>query len=116
MTLHASRHRRVVLVAATFMLGAATLMAQSQGRGRFDDLDLNRDGVITRDEWRGSDRDFRAYDLNHDGLLSRNELPNGKHRHEDQSAAITPASRELGTSRAFEAGRQRCQEEGRQAG
>jgi hypothetical protein len=116
MTLHASRHSRVVLVAATFMLGATTLVAQSQGRIRFDDMDLNRDGVIARDEWRGSDRDFRAYDLNHDGVLSRTELSNARRRAEDQSAAATPTSREADTSRAFEAGRQRGQEEGRQAG
>ena len=69
MTLHASRHSRVVLVAATFMLGATTLVAQPQGRVRFDDMDLNRDGVITRDEWRGNDRDFRASDLNRDGVV-----------------------------------------------
>jgi hypothetical protein len=118
MTLHASRHSRVVLVAATFMLGATTLVAQPQGGVRFDDMDLNRDGVITRDEWRGNDRDFRAYDLNHDGVLSRNELSNARRHTEDQSqsAVITPTSPEPGTSRAFEAGRQRGQEEGRQAG
>ncbi len=116
MTLRASRHSRVVLVAATFMLGATTLVAQPQGRVRFDDMDLNRDGVITRDEWRGNDRDFRADDLNHDGVLSRTELSNARRRAEDQSAVVTPTSREAGTSRAFEAGRQRGQEEGRQAG
>jgi hypothetical protein len=116
MTLHASRHSRVVLVAATFMLGATTLVAQSQGRIRFDDMDLNRDGVIARDEWRGSDRDFRAYDLNRDGVLSRTELSNARRRAEDQSAVVNPTSRDAGTSRAFEAGRQRGQEEGRQAG
>ena len=31
MTLHASRHSRVVLVAATFMLGATTLVAHRRG-------------------------------------------------------------------------------------
>ena len=46
MTLHASRHSRVVLVAATFVLAGATLVAQPQGRVRFDDMDLNRDGSI----------------------------------------------------------------------
>jgi hypothetical protein len=119
MTLHASRHSRIALVAATFMLAGTTLVAQPQGRVRFDDLDLNRDGVITREEWRGSDRDFRAYDLNHDGVLSRNELSNARRRNgrtEDQTTAIAPAPQERPTSRAFEAGRQRGQEEGRQAG
>ena len=92
MTLHASRHSRVVLVAATFMLGATTLVAQPQGRVRFDDMDLNRDGVIARDEWRGSDRDFRAYDLNHDGVLSRNRALERETARRDQSAVVTPAA------------------------
>jgi|KBSMisStaDraftv2_1062788.scaffolds.fasta_scaffold623526_1 hypothetical protein len=116
MTLHASRHTRVVLVAATFMLAGTTLVAQPQGRVRFDDMDLNRDGVISRDEWRGSNRDFRAYDLNHDAVLSRNELSNARRRAEEQSTVGNPVPAEPGTSRAFEAGRQRGQEEGRQAG
>ena len=41
MILHASRHGRLIFVAATFMLGATTLLAQPQGRVRFDDMDLN---------------------------------------------------------------------------
>jgi hypothetical protein len=116
MTLHGSRHSRVVLVGAMFVLGATTLGAQPSGRVRFDDLDLNRDGVITRDEWRGNDRDFRAYDLNRDGVLSRNELSNARRRPEDQTAVVAPTPQQRATSRAFEAGRQRGQEEGRQAG
>jgi len=116
MTLHGSRHSRVALVGATFLFGATTLLAQPPGRARFDDLDLNRDGVITRDEWRGNDRDFRAYDLNRDGVLSRNELSNARRHAGDQAAVVTPAPEQRATSRAFEAGRQRGQEEGRQAG
>jgi len=41
----------------------------------FPGEDRNRDGVISRDEWRGSDETFRQRDSNDDGVLSGNELP-----------------------------------------
>jgi Ca2+-binding EF-hand superfamily protein len=37
--------------------------------------DRNRDGVITRSEWRGTPQDFRERDGNRDGVLSGDELP-----------------------------------------
>jgi Ca2+-binding EF-hand superfamily protein len=40
----------------------------------FDRLDVNRDGVITREEWRGSDEAFTRRDVNRDGVLSGNEI------------------------------------------
>ncbi|MEN3339564.1 MAG: hypothetical protein V7647_3240 [Acidobacteriota bacterium] len=49
-----------------------------QGRGsgqiRFQEMDTDHDGVITRAEWRGSDEAFRQQDTNHDGVLSGAEL------------------------------------------
>lgn len=33
-------------------------------------LDRNRDGVITRSEWRGNSQSFRVQDRNRDGVLS----------------------------------------------
>ena len=41
---------------------------------RFAAMDTNRDGVITRDEWRGSAQSFRVHDWNGDGVLSREEV------------------------------------------
>jgi hypothetical protein len=37
-------------------------------------MDVNRDGVITRSEWRGNARSFDVHDLNQDGVLSGNEV------------------------------------------
>jgi hypothetical protein len=140
MTLKPSRTGRLVVATVTFALCATTLLAQSRGRLRFDDVDLNHDGVITRDEWRGSDRDFRSYDLNRDGVLSRSEFSNARRLADDQARptdqtrsadqirgndqtratgqtrATDPYQSNHPTSRAFEAGRQRGLEEGRQAG
>lgn len=51
---------------------------------RFRGLDRNRDGRITRNEWRGNNRSFQRHDWNGDGVLSGDEVrpgaepPNGE--------------------------------------
>lgn len=40
----------------------------------FRALDNNRDGLISRAEWRGSARSFDVLDRNDDGVISRGEL------------------------------------------
>ena len=47
---------------------------------RFREMDRNNDAVITRDEWRGSDRSFRVHDWNGDGILSGDEVQPGARR------------------------------------
>jgi hypothetical protein len=44
---------------------------------RFQGMDENRDGRITRAEWRGSDQSFRKHDWNADGILSGDEVRAG---------------------------------------
>jgi Ca2+-binding EF-hand superfamily protein len=59
------------------IFGAATagpLYAQNM---RFQGQDRNRDGVITRSEWRGNDTSFRNEDWNGDGVLSGEEVRPG---------------------------------------
>jgi Ca2+-binding EF-hand superfamily protein len=58
-------------VAAVCAVSAA---AQDRESARITDMDRNRDGMITRDEWRGSEREFELRDWNRDGLLSGDEL------------------------------------------
>jgi Ca2+-binding EF-hand superfamily protein len=59
----------------------------SSGRGgedvtrmRFAGMDRNRDGRITRDEWRGSTNAFNRHDWNGDGVLSGIEVIPGARR------------------------------------
>jgi hypothetical protein len=63
----------------------ATVVAQTQpvSRIRFQVLDRNNDGRITREEWNGNARSFRNHDWNGDGVLSGNEVRSGAHRDTD---------------------------------
>jgi hypothetical protein len=71
---------------AVVMTVPVTLDAQrGRGRGqaaqmRFQGMDTNRDGVIQRSEWRGSDRAFLNQDWNGDGQLSGPEVRLGARR------------------------------------
>ena len=51
---------------------AAPAIASAQGR--YHGLDRNRDGVITRAEWRGNDTSFRQHDSNRDGIIAGAEV------------------------------------------
>lgn len=70
-------------ILALSAIGAAALAeAQSRpvARMRFEALDRNNDGRITRDEWNGNDRSFRNHDWNGDGVLSGDEVRSGARR------------------------------------
>ncbi len=48
-----------------------------RGRGmnnRFRGMDRNRDGMVSRSEWRGNSRSFENQDWNNDGVLSGREV------------------------------------------
>ena len=69
--------------ALAFIVSAATAgaaLAQNQRSMRFAVMDANRDGVITRKEWNGSDRSFAVHDWNRDGILSGEEVRQGAQR------------------------------------
>ena len=64
---------------------------------RFRDLDRNRNGMIERNEWRGSPRSFQIHDWNNDGVLSGDEVRPGAAPPPDSVEAedynMTPADR-----------------------
>jgi len=85
------------MCAAMIVLGFAVALpfttsafAQSQGQGRgrgqqqqsqrqrptirFAEMDVNGNRIITREEWRGSERSFRVHDWDNDGVLSGDEV------------------------------------------
>lgn len=75
-------------LALALPLIAAPALAQDDSRRgqttadamRFRGMDQNRDGVITRREWTGSDQSFRVHDWNGDGVLSGDEVRVGATR------------------------------------
>jgi hypothetical protein len=66
----------------------------------FSSVDVNRDGAITQNEWHWSEDSFRQRDANRDGRLNRDEF-------------VTTAAKRSG---AFTAGYNRGQNDGRNAG
>ena len=54
--------------------GSKAQEAGKQHRSGRRTLDLNADGVVSRDEWRGNDESFAKIDTDRNGTLSREEL------------------------------------------
>jgi hypothetical protein len=60
---------------------------------RFQGLDRNKDGIITRNEWRGNDPSFSNEDWNGDGVLSGDEVHPGARRLGDLLSSERSAAR-----------------------
>jgi Ca2+-binding EF-hand superfamily protein len=80
---------QVFVLAALLGAPAATFAAPGEGAQRqqeirFQAMDRNGDGVISRSEWRGSDQSFKVHDWNGDGVLSGNEVRVGATRDEGE--------------------------------
>jgi Ca2+-binding EF-hand superfamily protein len=56
----------------------------SNGEKRMKRLDVNNDGVISRDEWKGKPQAFDRIDENGDGSLTREELGAAARRQADR--------------------------------
>jgi hypothetical protein len=66
--------RDLTLTCAILAGVAVPAAAVAQDRGTFRSMDRNRDGVISRNEWRGTDESFIQRDVNGDLVLTRSEL------------------------------------------
>jgi Ca2+-binding EF-hand superfamily protein len=64
----------VVGAASTSAVLAGQTAQERQTQTRFRGMDTDKDGVITRTEWRGSTQAFRQQDTNRDGVLSGTEI------------------------------------------
>ena len=62
------------------LVPAARAQTPRQEQTRFQGMDQNRDGVISRAEWRGSAQSFNRHDWNGDGVLSNDEVRVGASR------------------------------------
>jgi len=76
-TFRRADHDRDGALSRTEFLGADA--AEDDDRGdRFDYLDQNNDGRVTREEWHGAARQLDVMDDNHDGVLTRAEMLGGE--------------------------------------
>ena len=66
-------HRTLALVAIFGVTPFAAALAGQSAQTRQRGMDADRDGVITRAEWRGTAEGFRQLDTNRDGVLSGTE-------------------------------------------
>ena len=66
-----------LLAPSAFEQSQFTRPSQTAETMRFREMDRNRDGVVTRGEWRGSQPSFEAHDWNRDGILSGDEVREG---------------------------------------
>jgi len=77
-----------VALSTPFVVASAPAAGQGQAaRMRFEAMDRNGDGVISRDEWQGSARSFQVHDWNGDGRLAGNEVRIGAQRNNDREVA-----------------------------
>jgi Ca2+-binding EF-hand superfamily protein len=65
------------------------------------DMDVNRDGTITRAEWRGTAQAFNASDWNRDGVLSGDEVRPGATRPSGSDTARDSSDQIAWTSTGF---------------
>ena len=69
------------VLAVPLAFHATPVEAQNRpARMRFEAMDQNRDGMISQDEWRGSEQSFDVHDWNQDGVLSGPEVRIGAKR------------------------------------
>lgn len=73
--------KKLSIVMALSLVAVPTAAQDRPQRAiRFAAMDEDRDGVITRQEWRGSARSFDVHDWNKDGVLSGDEVRTGARR------------------------------------
>ena len=71
----------VLGVAFALSVTAGQVAGAQRGQAtRFEGMDRNNDGRITRQEWNGSDQSFKVHDWNGDGVLSGDEVRPGGRR------------------------------------
>jgi len=77
---------KVLAIALMLVIAGGQIVSAQRGRAiRFQGMDRDNDGRITRAEWTGSDQSFRVHDWNEDGVLSGDEVRPGARRGQRQT-------------------------------
>src|SRR5687768_5402888 len=78
---------------ALYLPAVSQNLQNQQEEMRFQGLDRNSDGRITRNEWRGNDQSFTNEDWNGDGVLSGDEVRPGARRRGNSLSSDRGAAR-----------------------
>lgn len=78
-------YSKMLVAIATVALASSAAAGQREGAMRFQNLDVNRDGRISRAEWNGNDQSFSVHDWNGDGVLSGDEVRPGARRNDGRT-------------------------------
>jgi hypothetical protein len=81
---------KMLMFAATLAIAGDAAAGQRGATMRFQSMDRDRDGRISRTEWRGSDRAFDEQDWNGDGVLAGDEVRLGARRDDDRADSRNP--------------------------
>ena len=76
-----------VALSIPFVAASSPAQQNRARQMRFEAMDRNGDGAISRDEWSGSPRSFEVHDWNGDGRLAGNEVRVGGQRNNDREVA-----------------------------
>lgn len=76
---------KMLMVVTTVAVASGAAAGQRERAIRFQNLDANRDGRISRAEWNGNDRSFAVHDWNGDGVLSGDEVRPGARRNDSRT-------------------------------
>lgn len=81
---HLRRFIYFYLTAAALFTSTTTVFADSASEMKYQAIDMNGDGRVTRNEWRASaERSFDNHDWNGDGLLAGDEVKTWKDSDDD---------------------------------
>src|SRR4029434_4312273 len=72
----------LLVVIFVVIASADAVHAKKKYKMKYRGLDTNKDGIIQRQEWNGSQESFQEHDWNSDGVLSGNEVLPGAKRPE----------------------------------
>jgi Ca2+-binding EF-hand superfamily protein len=76
-------YKRVIVLLSALATADVAMAQNNRSQTRFQGMDRNNDGRITRAEWRGSSQAFDNQDWNGDGVLSGDEVRPGARRNAD---------------------------------
>lgn len=72
--------------------GNSASNGSQQGNKNFNEMDLNHDGYVSKDEWTRNTKAFDRIDTNHDGQISKEEMKMARQQKGEKGSKNKPNS------------------------